>query len=72
MALITIAGCSQPWVLQSRCIKCKPGKRAARHGQSNKTFWVYEIPRPLNYVELFDKLTTAKGAIKVLCEVADF
>jgi len=24
-----------------------------------------------NYVELFDKLTTAKGAIKVFCEVAD-
>ena len=23
-----------------------------------------------NYVELFDKLTTAKGAIKVFCEVA--
>ena len=25
-----------------------------------------------NYRELFDKLTTAKGAIKVFCEVADF
>jgi threonine dehydrogenase-like Zn-dependent dehydrogenase len=25
-----------------------------------------------NYHELFDKLTTAKGAIKVFCEVADF
>jgi threonine dehydrogenase-like Zn-dependent dehydrogenase len=25
-----------------------------------------------NYAELFDKLTTAKGAIKVFCEVADF
>jgi len=24
-----------------------------------------------NYRELFDKLTTAKGAIKVFCEVAD-
>jgi glucose 1-dehydrogenase len=25
-----------------------------------------------NYLELFDKLTSAKGAIKVFCEVADF
>jgi hypothetical protein len=25
-----------------------------------------------NYRELFDTLTTAKGAIKVFCEVADF
>jgi hypothetical protein len=25
-----------------------------------------------NYGELFEKLTTAKGAIKVFCEVAEF
>jgi hypothetical protein len=25
-----------------------------------------------NYEELFDKLTSARGAIKVFCQVADF
>jgi len=31
----------------------------------------HRVKRLENYAELFDKLTTAKGAIKVFCEVAD-
>ena len=31
----------------------------------------HPVKRLENYAELFDKLTTAKGAIKVFCEVAD-
>jgi threonine dehydrogenase-like Zn-dependent dehydrogenase len=52
------------------------GARDLAHAEALYAGWLRRLlTHPVkgleNYAELFSKLTTAKGAIKVLCEVAD-